>query len=68
LAYHLPEPGIILRKSGGVDAMPAFTGGENVVQQIHLRALPAAVNALDGNEPAERTFTYVWAQTNLNPG
>ena len=46
--------------------MPAFTGGENVVQQIHLRALPAAVNAFDGNEPAESASIYVWVQTNLN--
>ena len=68
LTDHFAEPGIVLRKSGGVDAMTAFTGGQNVVQQIDLRAFSAAVDAFDGNESAKSASIYIWAQTNLNPG
>jgi hypothetical protein len=57
-----------LGKSGGVDAMPAFTGGDDIVQQIHLRAFPAAIDTFDGDEPAESASIYVWAQTNLSFG
>ena len=46
--------------------MPTFAGGEDPVQEIHLRALAAAIDAFDGNEPAESSSIYIWTQTNLN--
>ena len=46
--------------------MPAFTGGNDSLEQIHLRALAAAINAFDGHEPAESPPIYIGTQTNLN--
>src|ERR1700687_2972835 len=66
LADHFAEPGVVLRKCRGIDAMPTFAGGEDPVQEIHLRALAAAIDAFDGNEPAERSSIYIWTQTSLN--
>ena len=68
LAHHFAEPGIVLRKASGVDTVPTLTGGNDSVQQIHLRALTAAIDAFDGTEPAERSSIYIWTQTNLIPG
>ncbi len=59
LADHFPEPGIVLWKACGVDAVPAFAGGDSAVQQIHLSAFPAAIDTFDGNESAERASIYV---------
>src|SRR6267154_1248234 len=68
LAYHFAEPGIVLRKSSRVNAVPAFAGGDDAVQHIHLSAFPAAIDAFDGNESAASASIFVWAQTNLNLG
>jgi hypothetical protein len=46
--------------------MPALTRGNDPVQEIHLRALAAAIYAFDGNEPAKSSSVYIWTQTNLN--
>jgi len=46
--------------------MPAFSGSDDPVQEIHLRALAAPIYAFDGNEPAESSSFYIWTQTNLN--
>jgi hypothetical protein len=48
--------------------VPAFAGGNDSVQQIHLRAFAAAIDSFDGNEPAERSSIYTWTQTNLISG
>jgi hypothetical protein len=68
LADHFAEPGIVLRKSSRVNAMTAFASGDSAVQHIHLSALPAAIDAFDGNESAASASIFVWAQTNLNLG
>jgi hypothetical protein len=68
LAHHFAEPGVVLGKSGGIDTVPAFAGGNDSVQQIHLRAFAAAIDSFDGNEPAERSSIYTWTQTNLISG
>ena len=68
LAYHFAEPGIVLRKSSRVNAMTAFASGDSAAQPIHLSALPAAIDAFDGNESAASASIFVWAQTNLNLG
>jgi len=36
------------------------------VEQIHLRALAAAIDAFDGHEPAESPPIYIGMQTSLN--
>ena len=51
LADHFAEPGVVLRESGGVDADAGIV--ERGRQQIELRALAAAVDAFDGDEPAQ---------------
>jgi hypothetical protein len=48
LADHLTEPGIVLRKAGGIDGVAASLEGKR--QEFDLRALAAAVNAFDGDE------------------
>jgi PLP dependent protein len=65
LPDHFAEPGVILRKSGGMDAVPAFASGNGAVQQIHLRAFTAAIDAFDGDEPAEGSSIHIWTQSNL---
>jgi len=54
-----------LRKAGGIDGVAAFTSSDDSVEQIHLRALPAAVDAFDGNEPAMGPSIYIWTQISL---
>ena len=49
LADHFAEPGIVLRKASGVDTVAALTGGNESVQQIHLRAFAAAVDSFNGD-------------------
>jgi hypothetical protein len=46
--------------------MSTFTGSDDPVQEIDLRALPAAIYAFDSNEPAESSSVYIWKQNNLN--
>src|SRR5215467_4527212 len=60
LPYQLTEPGIILREARRINRMPAATCGKEVAQQIHLRTLSAAVNALEGDEFAERASVQLW--------
>jgi hypothetical protein len=45
--------------------MAAFGGGERGGQQVQLSALAAAVDALDGNEPAKGALVELWTQTSL---
>ena len=49
LADHFAEPGIVLRKAGGIDGVAARIR-ELERQQIDLRVLAAAVDAFDGDE------------------
>ncbi len=65
LADHLAKPGIVLREAGGIDGVAAFTSGDDSVKQIHLRALAAAIDAFDGNEPAVGPSVYI--RTQINP-
>src|SRR5712664_1720304 len=65
LADHFAEPGVVLRKSRGIDTMAAVTGGNGAVQQIHLRAFTATIDAFDGDEPAEGSSIYIGTQSNL---
>jgi hypothetical protein len=46
--------------------LPAFTGGNDRVEQIHLRAFATAIDAFDGNQPAESPPIYIGTQTSLN--
>ena len=55
-----------MRKSGRVNALPPFATGNDSGQQVELRALTAAVDALNGDEPAESASVYLWTQTSLN--
>jgi hypothetical protein len=48
LADHFAEPGIILRETGGKNGMAGRDQG--LFEQIDLRAFPAAVDALNGDE------------------
>jgi pyridoxal phosphate enzyme (YggS family) len=48
LADHAAEPGIVLRKSGGINRIAAQR--ERLGEQIDLRALAAAVDPFDGDE------------------
>jgi len=68
LAHHFAEPGVVLGKTGGVDTVPAFAGGNDPLQQIHLRTFAAAIDSFDGDELAERSSIYSWTQINLIPG
>lgn len=66
LADHFAEPRIVLRKSRGIESMTATAGGKEVVKQIHLRALAAAIDALEGDQPAKRALIYFGMQTSLD--
>jgi hypothetical protein len=46
--------------------MPALAGGNSAGQQIELRALAAAIDAFDGDEPAESASIDLWTQIRLN--
>ena len=48
LADHFPEPGVVLRKTGGVDGVATRLEAER--QEFDLRALATAIDALDGDE------------------
>jgi hypothetical protein len=48
LADHLAEPGIVLRKAGGIDRVAARLEGKR--QELDLRALATAIDAFDGDE------------------
>src|SRR6266478_3813383 len=56
LADHSAEPGIVLRKAGGVNAIAA--GHKHTREQIELRALAAAVDAFDGDQPTPELFIF----------
>src|SRR2546426_4690720 len=43
-----------LRKSRGVETMPARASGKGLVKQIHLCAFAAAIDALEGDQPSKR--------------
>ena len=51
LPDHFAEPGIVLRKAGGIDGMAARAKG--IGEQIDLGALAAAIDAFDGDEFSE---------------
>ena len=53
-ADHFSEPGVILREARRVNGVAAAPRGKHIVQQVHLRAFAAAVDALEGDETAER--------------
>ena len=55
---HFAEPEVILWEARRVNGMAATASREHIVQQVHLRAFAAAVDALESDEPAERPSVY----------
>ena len=55
LPDHAAEPRLILRKPGGIDSEPAR--GQVLLEQTHLRVLPAAVYAFNCDQFSARCHT-----------
>jgi hypothetical protein len=65
LADHFAEPGVVLRKSCGVDADARVIEGGG--EQIELRALAAAVDTFNGDELAQSCGIRAGKQCDLDP-
>ena len=64
LTDHFAEPGVVLGKARRVDGDTA--GVQCVGEKIELGSLAAAVDAFDGDEPAERLVVCTCDQSSLN--
>src|SRR6202035_4113189 len=65
LADHFTKPGVVLRKPGRIDADTGMV--QRGSEQIELRAFAAAVDAFDGNKPAQRSGIRAGKQSGPDP-